>query len=221
MAKGETGLETLIDSGRLSDIPHLPELQNWDTTLAILDELLSTDHDYKTLVIDTLNGFERLCHEHICNTQYGGNWGKNGFTSFMQGYEVSLGDWRLFLSKLDQLREVKGMMLVALCHTHVKTFKNPEGADFYRYQPDMHAKTWGLTHKWADIVLFLNYLTVVDESGNRPKGAGGVDRIAYTERSAAFDAKNRHGLPDQFSLGESGQEGWEAFRQAIKEGKSK
>ena len=29
MAKGETGLETLIDSGRLPQVPHFPELADW------------------------------------------------------------------------------------------------------------------------------------------------------------------------------------------------
>ena len=221
MAKGETGLETLIDSGRLPEIPHLPEIQSWEELTAVIDELLASEHNFRTLVLDTLNGFEQLCHSHICNTQYGGNWGNKGFASFQQGYDVSLGEWRLMLSKLDQLREEKSMAIVCLCHTHVRTFKNPEGPDFDRYQPDLHHKTWSVTHKWADIVLFLNYLTVVDESGNRPKGAGGHQRWAYTERTAAWDAKNRHGLPSEFELGESGEEGWNNFRNAIKEGRSK
>ena len=32
----------------------------------------------------------------------------------------------------------------------------------HRVVPDLHAKTWALTHKWSDTVLFLNYETLID-----------------------------------------------------------
>tara|TARA_R100000808_G_scaffold24920_1_gene59375 strand:+ start:3276 stop:3965 length:690 start_codon:yes stop_codon:yes gene_type:complete len=221
-AKGETGLETLISAGQLPEVSHLPEITYWPELLEILDQLRDEEHEFRTLVLDTLNGFERLCFEYVCETMYGGNWGKNGFSAYQQGYESSLSEWRLFLSKLDQLRtRSKPMAVIPLCHTKIINFKNPEGADFDRYQPDMHHKTWSLTHKWADMVLFFNYLTVVSEKQNeRKKGKGGTDRFAYTQRSAAFDAKNRHGLPEQFSLGSDHLEAYQNFAKAMKGGEA-
>lgn len=59
------------------------------------------------------------------------------------------------------------MTIFALCHTKVKPFKNPLGPHYDRFQPDMHEKTWGLSHKWADAVLFGNF-----ESGSLSKGFG-------------------------------------------------
>lgn len=219
--KGETGVETLIDSGQLGEIPHLPECFTWEDLLAVIDELGSQEHQYKTLVIDTLNGAERLCHEMVCQREFGNRWGKDGFTGYMAGFDVSLADWRIFLSALDRLREQKRMTIVGLCHTKISPFKNPEGADFDRYSPDMHHKTWGLTHKWADAVLFLNFETFTEKDGARSKGVGGQQRILHTERHAAYDAKNRHGLPSDIELGESPSEAFGAFAKAIKEGRSK
>ena len=216
MARGETGLLTLIDNARLGEIPHFPETQTFEDVLSQVEWLATNEHDFRTLVIDTLNGVERLCHEMVCRREYGGVWSKNGFTSYMQGYEVSLADWRELLIRLDGLRDKRSMGILCLCHTKVVTFKNPEGADYDRYQPDMYKNTWGLTHKWSDVVAFLNFETFVNQEGVRAKASGGQHRMMYTERHAAWDAKNRLGLPEEISLGDSAAEAWQNFSSAVK-----
>src|SRR4051812_44233252 len=56
MTRGETGLETLIDAGRVPETPHLPEIASWPDLLAAVTALATEPHDFKTLVIDALNG---------------------------------------------------------------------------------------------------------------------------------------------------------------------
>lgn len=227
MARGETGLETLIDSGQLPAVDHYPELLGWQQTLDVIDLLTNEDHAYKTLVLDAVNGFERLCHEEVCRRDFANDWTDKGFQGYMRGYDVAMADWRLFLSKLDTLREKKRMGIIALCHTKVTTFKNPEGPDFDRYQPDMHHKTWGLTAKWADMVLFGNYVTVVDDvqgkgkPNAKGKAKGGTIRVLFTERTAAYDAKNRFGLHDEIDMGGSAVEAFQNFVAAVKSAKEK
>lgn len=220
MARGETGLETLIDSGRLPEVPHFPECNTWEILMGAIESLATEEHQFKTVVLDTLNGCERLCHESVCARLFNNDWGKQGFTSYQQGFEASLADWRQLLIALDGLRERKKMAVIALCHTKVKTFKNPEGADYDRYQPDMNEKTWGLTHKWADIVLFANFHTVIEDEKKR-KAAGGQLRVMHTERRAAFDAKNRAGLPEEIDMGANGKDAWGNFMKALQAGKAK
>ena len=229
MARGETGLETLIDSGRLHDVPHFPEIGSWEDLIGGIETLIHEQHTYKTLVIDTLNGAERLCHESVCARLFNNDWGKQGFTSYQQGFEASLADWRQLLFLLDQLREQKRMAIICLCHSKVKTFKNPEGADFDRYAPDMHDKTWGLTHKWSDIVLFAKFETIVTggsvpegsvKAGKKGKGVGGQTRMMFSERHASYDAKNRNGLPEEIEMGDSGKAAWSNFLTALKSGKA-
>lgn len=228
MTRGETGLETLIDNGRVRDTPHFPETMEWDSLLSQIEWLTDAEHNYKTAVIDTLNGAERLCHEHVCKRDFRNNWGKDGFTSFQQGYDAALGDWRELLGALDRLRETRRMAIICLCHTRVATFKNPEGADYDRYVPDMHHKTWSLTHKWADHVLFANFYTSVvggkagdsELSSGKGKGRGGQDRVMYTVRHAAYDAKNRAGLPEEISMGSSGEEAWNNFIAELQKAKA-
>jgi hypothetical protein len=216
----------LIDAGRLPKTPHFPEAQEWNEVLGYIEALTTQEHPYKTLVIDTLNGAERLMHEAVCKRDFNNDWGDRGFMGYMRGYEVSLADWREFLSALDRLRETRRMGIVGLVHTKVKTFKNPEGPDYDRYSPDMHEKTWSLSHKWSDCVLFGNFevaMTAVQENrktgASRGKAIGGNVRVMYTERHASYDAKNRLGLPSEIEMGESSQEGWSNFVEALKQGR--
>lgn len=220
MGRGETGLETLIDNGQIPDTPHYPELQTWPEVMAAMADLEREEHQYKTLIVDTVNVLERLCHEEVCRKSFNNDWSDKGFMGYHRGFEIALADWREFLIAVDRLRENKRMGFIGLCHTKVHNFKNPEGPDYDRYVPAVHSKTWELTARWADMILFANYETFVQaERGARPKGQGGQNRILYTERSAAFDAKHRHGLPTEIEMGGDGRNSWNVFQKALVEAK--
>lgn len=207
----EDGINTLRQNGLVDPgTPVLPAASTWFDVLGMLEALRASEHNYLTVVVDTLGGCERLCHTHVCERDFGGDWGEKGFASYQKGFEVSLPEWRLFLNALDKLRNERGMSIILLAHSLVRPFKNPEGEDYDRYVPDMHHKTWSLTHKWADMVVFMNYYveTVKERRGDKAKGRGGQHRIMYTEYTAAFEAKNRHGLPPEIDMGNSGKEAW-------------
>ena len=227
MTQGETGLETLIDNGRLPEIPHFPEFHEWMALRKAVRVLIDEAHEYKTLVLDTLNGAERMCHRFVTERDFDGK--TDSFLAYGKGPEVALPEWTLFLNDLDRLRETKKMAIICLTHTKVKPFKNPSGADYDRYTPDMHEKTWGLSHKWADVVLFGNFEAVIlggnvsnDDRKNRKGKAADVecDRVLYCERRTAFDAKNRIGLPAALTISsEDPKQAWVDFMNAVKEGR--
>lgn len=199
-----------------ADLPVLPTPQSWGDVLGILSSLLEDEHGFRLLGIDTIGGCERLCHEHVCAQHFKGDWGERGFAGYQRGYEVALAEWREFLGLLDRLRDHRQMRVVLLGHTRIKQWRNPEGPDFDRYTVDVHDKTWALTHKWADAVLLANYYVETEQdNGKRAKGRGGQQRFIYTEHSAAYDAKNRLGLPSEISMGNSGLEAWTNLRDAI------
>ncbi len=183
------------------------------------DFLTDNEHSFKQLVIDTGNGGEKLLHNYICRRDYGGKYDKWGFLSYMQGFETSIPEWQVMLAKLDKLRQVRKMRIVMLCHTRIKEFKNPLGQNFDRYIPAMHEKTWEVTHRWADVILFGNFYTAVQTEGNRAKGVGGRQRIIYTTKDAAYDAGNRLSLPEEIDCGNSAAEAWKNFTDAVKAAK--
>jgi hypothetical protein len=199
MSRGETGYETLL-SANVCSVPSVDaaRINSWAELLDTLSAIANNPaSEYETIVLDALSGYERLCHEHVCARDFGGDWGEKGFGAFQKGYDLATNDWDRLLQRLDEIN-AKGVAILILAHSKIQNFKNPIGPDFDRYVIDAHHKTWGVTHKWADAVLFGRFRTVldkVDNKGVKGKGIGGTDRILHCQQSDAWVAKNRYGMP--------------------------
>ncbi len=222
MASGETGYTTLLGAKRVPEIDTILDdsgkprvAESWLETLSVLDYFIANKTSHKTFVLDALGGFERLCHEHVCNRDFKGEWGEKGFASYQKGYDVSVAEWQQLLRRLETIN-AGGITIIMLSHCMVRPFKNPLGEDFDRYVTNLHHKTWGPTVKWADAVLFGNFITVVDPKGGRARGIGGTDRIIYTERRDAYDAKNRFGMPEAIEIPNDPTQIWSTVYNAIK-----
>jgi len=197
-ARDETGVKRLVDSGRVPDkVPPVVQIESWQEHLDWLDDLIGNPRGRKTIGLDTIGTFERLCHEHVCKRDFNGEWGERGFGSFQKGYDVSVSEWLKMLGRLEKLNK-QGITIILLGHARIKTFKNPVGADFDRYVCDVHDKTWAATARWADCVYFGNFQTVVTSTDvkKKGKGIGGTERVVYTQRRDAWDAKPGYAVPE-------------------------
>ena len=212
-ARDETGYETLQDAGRVPDIP-VARVESWLELIGFLRQQVTVEPDYKILALDAMDGFERLCHEHVCNRDFNGEWGEKGFASYQKGYDRAVTDWLQMLQALDALQD-KGVVIVLLGHVQIRPFKSPDTEDYDRYTTSVHHKTWAVTHKWADAVLFGKFRTIIDDKGNRAKAIGGKERVLYTEHRDAWDAKNRLGLPEQIDVPDDPAKVWETITSYI------
>jgi hypothetical protein len=184
------------------DVARFPaeETQTYSGVMGALHALAEEQHDYKTVVIDTLDWLEQLVWQFICNRDKKSSIEDYGFG---KGYVAALNELRVLVSRLERLR-ARGMDTILLAHAQIRTFKNPEGDDFDRYELKLHAKAGGFLKEWADNVLFAHYEQFVDtkEKAGKVKAVGistGA-RVVNTVRTAAWDAKNRDGLPAQLPL---------------------
>lgn len=224
MAPGETGYDTLLGAGRVPQVP-AESVTDWLDALAWIDQLIADPQGRKTLALDAMGGFERMCHDYTCKKDFGNDWSEKGFMSYHKGYDVSARNWIVMLSKLEQLRDRHGIVVLMLGHVKIATFKNPLGADFDRYTSDIHQKIWDPTRKWADAVFFGNFRTTVETARGanaitgKGKGIGGTDRVLYTERRDAWDAKNRYGMPPEIEMGDDPAAMWEILWGHITGGK--
>jgi hypothetical protein len=155
--------------------------------------------DYRTLVIDTVDAAEALLFAHICEKE---GVPTIGDVPYGRGYDIALDAWRELLAALEQLQHKRGMHVVLLGHSHLKTFKNPQGDDFDRYVVKMHEKAAAFLRERARGVYFANYETFADKDAKtkRVRGISTGARLLYTQRTAAYDAKDRYGLPEQLAL---------------------
>ncbi len=214
-APRETGYETLLGAGLVPSVD-TARIETWPGLLALLDQL-GDECKYKTVALDAMGGFERLCHEHVCSTQYKDSW--DAFTNYQQGYEVSISEWIRMLSRLDRIHD-NDVSILILSHCRVRNFKNPLGPDFDRYESNVHPKTWDVTKQMFDAVLFGTFRTFVDNpdkaaKGQRVRGIGTNDRVIYTMRHDAYDAKNRYGMDRELDIPNDPSQIWTTIRNAI------
>jgi hypothetical protein len=186
------------------DVARLPFPHDWAEILAAVNMLRTESHQFKTLVIDTLDWVEPVLWAHICKRDGMPNIEAYGYG---KGYSAALDEWRLLLSALERMRNEKKINVIMLAHSWIKPFKNPEGDDFDRYELKLNTKAGGLLKEWSDAVLFANYETFAkkDAKTKRIKGVSTGARLIYTTRTASYDAKNRYDLPETMPLS------WEDF----------
>lgn len=222
-SRGETGLQTLMRYGQLGEIPHLPPADTWAEVRQYIRALAEEDHDYKTVVVDTINGVETLMRGHVVDSEYNGS--ETAFMEYGKGEALLLTEWqRAFLAPLDALRVKRGMLILLLCHTKVKKFNNPTGPDYDRFTPDMAERLFAATYKWVDGAIFGAMETQLIGRTAKPNAKSKVSadvqsRVIYTEESAPWSAKNRHGLPPEIECGESPEDAYKNFTAALKTSK--
>lgn len=197
----------LEDGTNHLDVARLPKAETWREAREAVRMLLNEKHSYETLVVDTLDALEALLWRHMIDRdKFADEKGKTPLRDiesygFGKGYTKALEDWRAFLKDLELL-SAKGMHIILLAHSWVKSFKNPAGEDYDRYELKLHAKAAGLIKEWAESVLFMNYETFAkkDERTKRVRGIDTGARLIFTERRAAYDAKHRGNLPESLPL---------------------
>jgi hypothetical protein len=180
-----------------------------------LRAILLDDHDYRTLVIDTLDNIDVLIQTAIA---VGAGADTIGDIDFGRGYLSALKEFRKILFMLDKIRDVRGMTIILICHTKVTKFDDPSTDAYDRYGLQMHAKTADEVMGWADEVLFANYKTFVRTSGSgfkkRNVAAGAGDRVIFTREMPSYYAKNRLDLPPELPMPKEG--GWDVFAQYLR-----
>ncbi|MED1786183.1 ATP-binding protein [Brevibacillus laterosporus] len=185
------------------NVDRLAKPTSWEMLRQQVEWVKQQAGRFGTLVIDTIDWAEMLCIDSVCAKH-----GKSGVEDFGygNGYVYTKEELGRFLNLLSDVIEA-GIHVVLVAHAQIIKFEQPDEMGAYdRYQLKLGKKTSSqtapLVKEWADMVLFINYKTfsvAADEKGRKHKGQGGV-RTVYATHHPAWDAKNRHGLPDEFPL---------------------
>ena len=200
----EDGLGTL-------DVPHFPLARSFDAVMEALAALYSEPHEFRTVVVDSVDWLEPLVWQRACRDN---RWGSIEEPGYGKGYVAALDLWRQYLEGLNALRDERGMTVIQIAHTDIKRFDSPEHEPYDRYVIKLHARAAALLQEHSDAVLFANYRisTVKSDVGFNKKvtrALGSGERVLYTAERPAFLAKNRYGLPDVLPLD------WQAFAAAM------
>lgn len=167
-----------------------------------IDELLNDEHDFRTLVIDSLDWLEQWVWDEVCRTHNVSSIEEIGYG---KGYVYAVQHWRDLLTGFDALRAERGMTILMLAHCKVARFESPDSATYDRYEPKLHKHASTVVQDWADEVLFGTYkvFTQTEDNGFNKKrsiGVGSGERVMRCTERPSHLAKNRLGLPDELPL---------------------
>lgn len=191
---GESGLV----GQQFADTPSFTPT-SWAESLAFCEELASNPSGYKTLVIDTLDWIEPMLYAHVVQAAKKNEIKHIEDFGYGKGYVIAQQEARKMLAVLDKVNAA-GLAVLILSHSQLKTVKNPEGDDYDHFESKVNTKVAGIFKEWCDAVLFARFEIYVRKDGMKVKAQGGTERIVQTTHSAAWDAKNRYGLPEVMDL---------------------
>lgn len=182
------------------DVARTQAPQSW-TALKDIVRAVAAERPCGTLVLDTADWAERLLCAELCAKN---KWASMEALNYGKCWQYALEEFGRLLDLLTDVRDA-GVNVVVTAHAMVSKFDQPdEAASYDRWTMKMYKKDAGLLKEWADALLFVNYKTVVEMVGEgfSAKGkARGAKRTIFTTHHAAWDAKNRWGLPDEVPLG--------------------
>ena len=179
------------------NVRRLPKPPTWEELIALIKEVAANPGVCKTLVIDTADWAEAMCTESVCK-----KFNQPGIESFGygKGYSYLAEEFSRLLLACNEVI-LAGMNVVITAHAKMRKQELPdEQGAFDRWELKLSKQTALLLKEWPDALLFLNFKTfVVTTDGNTHKAQGGK-RVIYTSHHPCWDAKNRHGLPEELDL---------------------
>ena len=196
------------------DAATFPLCKTWGDVLSAIGVLYMEKHDYKAVCLDSGDWAELLAREQVCRDT-GVVSISEGNNDFGKGYQRAADLFKEMLDGLNALRTDKGMDVIMLVHTEIKRFDDPLAESYDRYQIKLHKHINKLVQEWADVIGFCQADTVIkkeEKDFSKEKRARAIDmgtRSIHFERSAAYDAGNRFGLPAKIDMN------WASYQEAL------
>lgn len=179
------------------DVSRYPEITTWPELISALDDLINSNHDYKTLVVDSLDWCEPMLFKDIVKSDAKAKNIETALGGYGKGYvEATRRFVDEFLAHVDTLQHVKKMNVIFIAHAEVTNFSDPYLQTAYnKYDLKLHKRTASKFKEYVDAVFFAQYESFAKENDDGIKTMATGERLLYTEHQPTFNAGNRFGLP--------------------------
>ena len=197
------------------DLTSFDKCINWQMVLDQLKYVRDSQHDFKSLVIDTLDSIESLLHKHILIQNGNPDSMAVACGGYGKAYDKAMNmmiDMRD--NYLTPIREKRGMNILILAHSSKNKVEDPLTQSSYdKFELKLHKNAKGIGcytvfSEWVSCILFCNF--EVYRTDDKKYAVGEGRRRLFTEPRPAFDAKNRFNLPYEMDLN------WSDVADAIK-----
>lgn len=200
--RAEDGTKSLLGK----DIDLLPIVKSEEELNAQLKALINEEHDYQTLVIDSVSALERLFVQTVLESDPQAK----SINQAMGGYGAG---WNAVTAKHMRVRKAagilnskRGMNVVFIAHADIENVPDPSGEDYQRWSLQLNRKSQPPYVGDVDIVGFLRFKSFVktDDKGKK-KVIGTGDREILCNPEPSTVCKNRFGIekPIPVKMGEN------------------
>ena len=174
-----------------------PIAASYEDVETAIGALANEQHQYETVVIDSLDWLEPLIWQRVCAAHKIASIEDLGYG---KGYVHAIDIWRSFLDGLNHLRKHKNMAGVMLAHSHIKRFEDPNSEAYDRYEIKLHRKAADVCMEAADLIGFATYRTStkqIDGGFGRKvtRAVGTGERVLRTAERPAYVAKSLYAIP--------------------------
>jgi hypothetical protein len=201
----ERGLDQLT-------VPRFPIVRSLTDYKLQIQALVNEEHDYETIVVDTIDGLDLLIQEEVCEEgkcesieAYGRGYGK--------GWTRTREIWVKILERLTDMSERWNILLIS--HAQIKTITDPMlGTPYDQWKMRVADKSQDVIKQSVDLLLFVNLVHTISKDTPRARKGRAIvndDRQMWTGPTTGIEAKNRFGLPLEMPFT------WSALATAIKE----
>lgn len=193
------------------DVTAFPLAARYEDVIEAIGSLYGEPHDFKTLVVDSLDWLEPLIWDKVCREHKVDSIERLGYG---KGYVEALTWWRQFYEGVTALRDARGMVVIMTAHSQIVHVEDPSLPAYDSHDLKLHKRAAALAEEFADVILYaaVQTGTVTEDIGFNNKRVRAVtsgERVMHTVGQPAFLAKNRYSLPSPLPLA------WEAFAGAM------
>ena len=196
--RAEDGLQAIPEESRPDAFPVINKVDDlWDQLTALIKE----DHEYSTLVIDSVTALERLFTSYIVDTDPKK---PKSINQALGGYGAGLTAVAALHGRLRKacgvLNAKKNMHIVFIAHADTETIDLPDSDPYTRYSLRLGKKSMAPFVDDVDLVGFIKLLSFTTGDGEKKKVISDGSRVLSLTATASNVSKNRFGITEDLTV---------------------
>lgn len=197
--RAEDGMQSIPVDERPDALPIITKVdQLWEQ----LTPLVQEDHEYKTVVVDSVTALERLFTQHVVDTDpkqpKSINQALGGYGAGMR----AVGAMHQRIRKAAGIMNSKGIHVVFIAHADTTTVELPDQDPYTRYNLRLGKHSIPPYVDDVDLVGYLRLETHTMGDGERKKAISDGTRQLVTYTTAANISKNRYAITEDLDVPE-------------------
>lgn len=197
--RAEDGLQSIPAAKRPDAFPVLSSIDDlWKQLGALINE----QHDYKTLIVDSVTQLETMFGEHIMDSDPKAK----SIAQALGGYGAAFSAISAMHGRVRKaakiLNERKGMNVIFIAHSDITQVDLPDQDPYSRYELRLHKKSVPHYVDNVDLVAYMKLETFTKGDGEKKKAISDGTRLAVCYTAAAQISKNRYGITDDIIVTE-------------------